>query len=62
MRMGQWLKIYKVWRQVSWQRAARTDKGVSAAGNVVSLKLMIDFPDVVERINVELPDQVLLAM
>ena len=47
---------------MSWQRAARTDKGVSAAGNVVSVKLMIDFPDVVERINAELPDQVLLTM
>ncbi len=44
--------------QVGWQRAARTDKGVSAAGNVVSLKLMIEFPDVVERINAALPDQV----
>ena len=62
MRMGQWLKSHKIWQQVSWQRAARTDKGVSAAGNVVSLKLMIDFPDVVERINAELPDQVLLAL
>lgn len=44
--------------QVGWQRAARTDKGVSAVGNVVSLKLMIEFPDVVERINAALPEQV----
>jgi len=44
--------------QVGWQRAARTDKGVSAVGNVVSLKLMIDYPDVVERINAALPEQV----
>ena len=43
---------------MSWQRAARTDKGVSAVGNVVSLKLMIDFPDVVQRINAALPEQV----
>ena len=47
--------------QVGWQRAARTDKGVSAVGNVVSLKLMIDFPDVVERINAALPEQVGVA-
>lgn len=32
---------------------------MSAVGNVVSLKLMIDFPDVVERINAALPEQVL---
>lgn len=44
--------------QVQWNRAARTDKGVSAAGNVVSLKMMIGFPDLVERINAELPSQV----
>jgi tRNA U38,U39,U40 pseudouridine synthase TruA len=28
--------------QVSWSRAARTDKGVSAVGNVVSVKLKLD--------------------
>ena len=44
--------------QVHWNRAARTDKGVSAAGNVVSLKMMIGYPDVVERINAALPLQV----
>ena len=45
--------------QVQWNRAARTDKGVSAAGNVVSLKMMIGYPDIVERINSQLPPQVL---
>lgn len=45
--------------QVQWNRAARTDKGVSAAGNVVSLKMMIGYPDIVERINSNLPAQVL---
>lgn len=44
---------------MQWNRAARTDKGVSAAGNVVSLKMMIAFPDTVERINSHLPEQVL---
>ncbi len=43
--------------QVHWNRAARTDKGVSAAGNVVSLKMMIGYPDIVERINAHLPEQ-----
>ncbi|EIE26889.1 pseudouridine synthase, partial [Coccomyxa subellipsoidea C-169] len=44
--------------KVQWNRAARTDKGVSAAGNVVSLKMMIAFPDTVERINSHLPEQI----
>ena len=44
--------------QLGWMRAARTDKGVSAVGNVVSLKLMIDFPHLLERINNALPSQV----
>ena len=44
--------------QVQWNRAARTDKGVSAAGNVVSLKMMIGHEDIVARINAELPPQV----
>ena len=39
-------------------RAARTDKGVSAVGQVVSLKMQIGQPDIVERINAHLPDQI----
>lgn len=38
-------------------RAARTDRGVSAVGQVVSLKLILQ-PDIVERINSHLPDQI----
>lgn len=40
-------------------RAARTDKGVHAAGNLLSLKMQIptDY-DVVERINTFLPEQI----
>lgn len=45
-------------RKSSFMRAARTDKGVHAAGNVVSLKLIIEDPDVVEKINSHLPDQI----
>jgi tRNA U38,U39,U40 pseudouridine synthase TruA len=44
--------------QIHWSRAARTDKGVSAMGQVVSLKMMVDFPDVVARINKELPEDI----
>jgi tRNA pseudouridine38-40 synthase len=36
-------------------RAARTDKGVSAVGQVVSLKMMLEPPGVVARINDNLP-------
>ncbi|KAF2400798.1 pseudouridine synthase [Trichodelitschia bisporula] len=39
-------------------RCARTDKGVHAAGNVISLKLIIEEPDIVEKINSHLPPQI----
>jgi tRNA pseudouridine38-40 synthase len=39
-------------------RCARTDKGVHAAGNVISLKLIIEDPDVISKINANLPDQI----
>jgi hypothetical protein len=42
-------------------RAARTDKGVSAVGQVVSLKMVIEPEGVVDRINAALPDQVCAA-
>lgn len=45
-------------QQVSFMRAARTDKGVHAAGNVVSLKLIVEDPDIVTKINSYLPDQI----
>jgi tRNA pseudouridine38-40 synthase len=43
---------------VNWKRAARTDKGVSAVGNVVSLRMTLHPPCMVERINEQLPEQV----
>ena len=43
--------------QVHWQRAARTDKGVSAVGQVVSLKMLTEPDGVVDRINSHLPPQ-----
>lgn len=39
-------------------RCARTDKGVHAAGNVISLKLIIEDPDIVKKINDNLSPQI----
>ncbi|XP_062929283.1 tRNA pseudouridine synthase A isoform X1 [Mobula hypostoma] len=41
-------------RKMSFQRCARTDKGVSAAGQIVSLKLWL-IDNLVEKINANLP-------
>jgi tRNA pseudouridine38-40 synthase len=45
-------------KKSSLARCARTDKGVHAAGNVISLKLIIEDPDVIDRINAHLPPQI----
>ncbi|KAK2598060.1 tRNA pseudouridine synthase 1 [Conoideocrella luteorostrata] len=45
-------------RKSSLARCARTDKGVHAAGNVISLKLIIEDEDIVDKINAKLPDQI----
>lgn len=45
-------------KKSSLVRCARTDKGVHAAGNVISLKLIIEDPDIVARINAFLPEQI----
>lgn len=39
-----------------FMRAARTDKGVHAGGNLISLKLIIEDPDIKEKINEKLPE------
>lgn len=44
-------------KKMSFQRCARTDKGVSAAGQVVSLKLRL-IEDIIENINKHLPAQI----
>jgi len=44
--------------KMAFQRAARTDKGVSAAGQVVSLKMFVDVKRVVEKINENLCPQI----
>ncbi|KAI1317795.1 tRNA pseudouridine synthase 1 [Mortierella claussenii] len=46
--------------QISMMRSARTDKGVHAAGNVVSLKMIVDIEGVIEKINSYLPEQIRL--
>ncbi|KAI8976535.1 pseudouridine synthase [Pilobolus umbonatus] len=44
-------------KKSNWMRSARTDKGVSAAGNVISLKMQL--PDnIVDRLNKILPPQI----
>ncbi|KAJ2389953.1 tRNA pseudouridine synthase 1 [Coemansia sp. RSA 2559] len=44
--------------KVQLQRAARTDKGVHAAGQVVALKMIVEDPEIVQKINAHLPDQI----
>ncbi|KAE8634891.1 hypothetical protein XENTR_v10002459 [Xenopus tropicalis] len=44
-------------KKMSFQRCARTDKGVSAAGQVVSLKIWL-IDNVVEKINENLPSHI----
>ncbi|XP_068609339.1 pseudouridylate synthase 1 homolog [Brachionichthys hirsutus] len=44
-------------KKMSFQRCARTDKGVSAAGQVVSLKIRL-IEDTLEKINEHLPPQI----
>jgi tRNA pseudouridine38-40 synthase len=39
-------------------RSARTDKGVSAVGQVVSGKFIVDPPGFVERLNAHLPEKI----
>lgn len=45
-------------KKSSLVRCARTDKGVHAAGNVVSLKLIIEDPEIVEKINEKLDPRI----
>jgi tRNA pseudouridine38-40 synthase len=45
-------------KKSSLVRCARTDKGVHAAGNVISLKLIVEEEDIVEKINSHLSPQI----
>ncbi|KAJ3007916.1 tRNA pseudouridine synthase 1 [Thoreauomyces humboldtii] len=44
--------------KIGFMRCARTDKGVHAAGQVVSLKMIIEDENIVEKINSHLPEQI----
>lgn len=48
----------KGFQKIHWTRAARTDKGVSAIGQVVSLMMVLHPPGIVDRINAILPEQI----
>ncbi|WOL10774.1 TRNA pseudouridine synthase [Canna indica] len=45
-------------RRYDWARSARTDKGVSAAAQVVSGRFYVDPPGFVDRLNAHLPEQI----
>jgi tRNA pseudouridine38-40 synthase len=45
-------------KKSSLVRCARTDKGVHAAGNVISLKLIVEDPEIIQKINDNLPPQI----
>jgi tRNA pseudouridine38-40 synthase len=45
-------------KKSSLVRCARTDKGVHAAGNVISLKLIVEDDDIIQKINEHLPEQI----
>ncbi|KAJ5888726.1 hypothetical protein N7495_008767 [Penicillium taxi] len=45
-------------KKSSFIRCARTDKGVHAAGNVVSLKMIVEDPDIIQKINEKLSPQI----
>ncbi|KAL3477350.1 pseudouridine synthase [Aspergillus californicus] len=45
-------------KKSSFVRCARTDKGVHAAGNVISLKMINEDPDLIQKINEKLSPQI----
>ncbi|GMJ14397.1 hypothetical protein like AT1G20370 [Hibiscus trionum] len=45
-------------KRYDWARSARTDKGVSAVGQVISGRFYVDPPGLVERLNQILPTQI----
>ncbi|GKZ24188.1 tRNA pseudouridine synthase 1 [Aspergillus brasiliensis] len=45
-------------KKSSLVRCARTDKGVHAAGNIVSLKLIVEDEDIIQKINEKLSSQI----
>ncbi|KAI3994601.1 hypothetical protein MKX01_028345 [Papaver californicum] len=45
-------------KRFDWARSARTDKGVSAVGQVVSGRFYVDPPSFIDRLNSHLPNQI----
>ncbi|KAL8928829.1 MAG: hypothetical protein Q9208_001607 [Pyrenodesmia sp. 3 TL-2023] len=45
-------------KKSSFVRCARTDRGVHAAGNIISLKMIVEDPNIVQKINEHLPPQI----
>jgi tRNA pseudouridine38-40 synthase len=45
-------------KKSAFARCARTDKGVHAAGNLISLKMIIEDEDILEKINSHLPETI----
>jgi len=58
VKSGVVLKSHVDEKRMDFQRAARTDKGVSAVGQLCSLKMFVDVEDPVEKINTHLPEQI----
>ncbi|KAL6058712.1 Pseudouridylate synthase 1 [Balamuthia mandrillaris] len=46
--------------KVNWSRCARTDKGVHAVGNIISLKMLLEPEGMLDRINAALPPDIRL--
>lgn len=44
-------------QKVSFMRAARTDAGVHAAGQICSMKMILEDENVIEKLNQNLPEQ-----
>ena len=44
--------------KIGFSRSARTDKGVHASGQVVTFKMILQDPEIIEKINAALPPQI----
>jgi tRNA pseudouridine38-40 synthase len=44
--------------KIGFSRSARTDKGVHASGQIVTFKMILDDPDIIQKINAALPPQI----
>lgn len=49
--------LFFLFEKISWMRACRTDKGVGAIGNLISLKALLT-DDLVQKVNEKLPENI----